>query len=223
MKRTCLLYLILLLFSIQLCNGQQRILFTAIGTYRNINNAAAFGPSISAVFNLPISEKVSIQSGIGFYYLQNRVDYPVDSSYLHSGPNGSYRRLYYDREEKADLILPFSISYRIWTQKKSQVRIAPGLLFGLYLIDRGEADYYLPPSQIESLFRPGPYHISSNRLYYTNFREIIFMRFSLSAEYRYQFSKKTAAIAGITVQHLPEDDNKPTWQAALGILCLLRK
>mgnify|MGYP000875717628 CR=1 FL=1 len=218
MKRSRLRYLILFIFSIHFCNGQQRLLFTAIGTYRNINNAAAFGPGISAAFDLPISKKASIQSGIGFYYLQNRVDYPVDSSIIPAQLfNGSNRRLYYSRVQEADLILPFSISYRIWTQKKSQLRIAPGLLFGLYLIDRGEADYYLPPTQTDSIFRPGPFHMSSNQLYYTNFREEIFMRFSLSAEYLYQFSKKTVAIAGITVHHLPDEALKPTWRLHLGV------
>lgn len=217
MKRPRLLYLILFLFSIQLCYGQQRILFSAIGTYRSINNAAAFGPGISAVFDLPISEKVSIQSGIGFYYLQNRVEYPVDSSVSQFSAFSSIGRLYFSKHEITDLILPFSISYRILEQKKSQIRVAPGILFGLYTKDIFEGEYYLPPTQSDSIFHPGPYPIHSNRLIYKTLREKIFMRFSLSAEYIYQFSKKAVAIAGITVHHLPDESIKPTWRLHLGV------
>lgn len=175
-------------------------------------------PGISAVFDLPISKKASIQSGIGFYYLQNRVDYPVDSGFLTIHRlNGSSKRPYFIRNEKADLIFPFSISYRIWQEKKSQIRIAPGLLFGYYLVHRAAGDYYQPPNELDSLFQPGPFHYSDDQYQNKNFREHIFMRFSLSAEYRYQFSKNITALAGITVNHIPDESNKPTWLAGLGV------
>lgn len=141
----------------------------------SMNNAAAFGPGISAVFDLPISKKASIQSGIGFYYLQNRVDYPVDSGSLTIHRlNGSSKSRILSETKKADLIFPFSISYRIWQEKKSQIRIAPGLLFGYYLVHRAAGDYYQPPNELDSLFQPGPFHYSDDQIK-TRISESIFL------------------------------------------------
>lgn len=218
MNSRCLLFLIPFLFSFQLTRGQQGITFSALGGYRTINAAPAFGPGLSVALDMPVSKKITIHSGIGFYYLQNRVDYPVDSGFSTIYRlNGSSKRPYYIRNKKADLIFPFSISIHIWQQKKSQISIAPGLLFGYYLIDKGYGEYYQPPNEIDSLFQPGPYPIRWNRHQYTTFGENIFMRFSLSVAYRHQFSKNISGMASITVNHIPDDANKPTCLVGLGI------